>query len=380
MEKSKEFQGKTLDSAIQSACEYFDVPREKLEIEIINDAKAGIFGLVGAKKATILARKSVLASTTGSVFSSQQSERDAQAEYCCAPRGPSCGAHEQHREGLKTGDGGCSQETSSCMKKECKSSDGVGDVRKNRRAFVRGVSKRATFSVEKAPFRFSQEPVSSAKQKTSRDIAESARVAKPELEEKGMVEFQSSPFEGEMALPDENEAAFEGLPVVPLEQLDAEKLCTETQAAVQRIVSMIVQDAQYSVRIEDGRVNVSIESSEDSGLLIGREGQTLSSVQYLVSRIVSKAMGASISLQLDAGDYRERQDEKLREMARQLARRVHETGRPHSTRPLSSYHRRVVHMTLQDDAEIQTRSKGEGPLKRVILFRKSARPGAVENK
>ena len=91
-------------------------------------------------------------------------------------------------------------------------------------------------------------------------------------------------------------------------------------------------------------------------------------------------MGASIPLQLDAGEYRERQDEKLREMARQLARRVHETGRPHSTRPLSSYHRRVVHMTLQDDLEIQTRSKGEGPLKRVVLFRKSARPGVGENK
>ncbi len=375
MEKSREFQGKTLDSAIQAACEYFDVPREKLEIEIINDAKAGIFGLVGAKKATILARKTVLASAAATVLSAQSSGKPENA----GPRRDFGRDVLQQRSMIvKKEESARGQGAQSGLKKEGRSAETGESVRKNRRALVRGVSKRVAYSAEKSASRPSNVSLSSEKGKDERNGFERKPAELQERPEKERI--QPVFFEADLALQDESEPVFEGLPVIPLEQLDAEKLCAETQAAVVRIVSMIVPDAQCAVRIEDGRVNVSIESAGDSGLLIGREGQTLSSVQYLVSRIVSKAMGASIPLQLDAGEYRERQDEKLREMARQLARRVHETGRPHSTRPLSSYHRRVVHMTLQDDLEIQTRSKGEGPLKRVILFRKSARPGVGENK
>ena len=375
MEKSREFQGKTLDSAIQAACEYFDVPREKLEIEIINDAKAGIFGLVGAKKATILARKTVLAPAAVASLSAQPSGKP---ENAGPGRNSGRDILQQRSMIVKKEESARGRDAQSGMKKEDRSAETGESVRKNRRALVRGVSKRVAYSAEKRPSRPLNVSLSFEKGNDERDGFERKPVAPQERPGKERV--QPAFFEADLALQDESEPVFEGLPVIPLEQLDAEKLCAETQAAVVRIVSMIVPDAQCSVRVEDGRVNVSIESAGDSGLLIGREGQTLSSVQYLVSRIVSKAMGASIPLQLDAGEYRERQDEKLREMARQLARRVHETGRPHSTRPLSSYHRRVVHMTLQDDLEIQTRSKGEGPLKRVILFRKSVRPGVGENK
>ena len=378
MEKSNEFQGKTLDSAIEAACEYFDVPREKLEVEIINDAKAGIFGLVGAKKATILARKTTLASTAASVLSDRLD--DEARPGCSGPARDSARENRQRESSTpKRGDGPRVQESQSEPKKEGKRTEPGDGARQNRRALVRGVSKRAAYPVEKGPFRQTRAPLSS--EKGEQEAFEDSPVARTERPAKDRPNLHAVSFlDSELSLQDDGEPVFEGLPVIPLEQLDAEKLSAETLAAVRRIVSTIVRDARYAVRIEDGRVNVSIESNEDSGLLIGREGQTLSSVQYLVSRIVSKAMGASVPLQLDAGDYRERQDEKLREMARQLARRVHETGRPHSTRPLSSYHRRVVHMTLQDDAEIQTRSKGEGPLKRVILFRKSGKPGAVDYK
>lgn len=376
MEKSKEFQGKTLDSAIKSACEYFNVPREKLEIEIVNDAKAGIFGLVGAKKARILARKTMLA-TAASVLSGQVAG-DIQAKYTAPVRDV---VRESKRlESLTEEKGGSrAQEPQLAPKKEPRRAESgeITGAGQKRRPFVRGMSKQTAYSAAKGPFRQSRSLLSSENSKKT-DTSENGSPIGSEHLAKERIGLHES-FTG-LPLEDEGEAAFEGLSIVPLEQLDVEKLRVETQAAVQRIVAAIVQDARYVVRIEDGRVTVSVETNEDSGLLIGREGQTLSSIQYLVSRIVSKAMGAFIPLQVDAGDYRERQDEKLREMARQLARRVHETGRPHSTRPLSSYHRRVVHMALQDDTEIQTRSKGEGQLKRVILFRKSGKPGGCDCK
>ena len=81
-------------------------------------------------------------------------------------------------------------------------------------------------------------------------------------------------------------------------------------------------------------------------------------------------MNAAVRVQLDAWRYRQRQDEKLREMALALAEKVRQTGRSYSTRPLSSYHRRIVHLCLQDAEEVQTRSSGDGPMKRVVIMRR----------
>ena len=130
------------------------------------------------------------------------------------------------------------------------------------------------------------------------------------------------------------------------------------------------EEVTLEVTVADGRVRVAVDCEEDSGLLIGREGQTLASLQYLASRVVSRGMNAAVRVQLDAGRYRQRQDEKLREMALALAEKVRQTGRSYSTRPLSSYHRRIVHLCLQDAEEVQTRSSGDGPMKRVVIMRR----------
>ena len=75
-----------------------------------------------------------------------------------------------------------------------------------------------------------------------------------------------------------------------------------------------------------------------------------------------------VRVQINTGEYREKQDENLRKMALYLADKAKTQGRPQSTKPLSSYHRRVVHMALQEDKSVQTRSKGEGPFKKVVIL------------
>ncbi|MDE7065996.1 MAG: KH domain-containing protein, partial [Desulfovibrionaceae bacterium] len=167
-----------------------------------------------------------------------------------------------------------------------------------------------------------------------------------------------------------DEALSEGLVEIPFEEMDQERLSALSLEAVEHLVTPIVGRIPLKVELQEGRVNVVMDCGEDSGLLIGREGQTLASLQYLASRIVSRGMGAAVRVQLDAGEYRLRQDEKLREMALALAEKVRATGKSHSTRPLSSYHRRIIHMTLQDAPDVQTRSSGDGPLKRVVIQRK----------
>jgi spoIIIJ-associated protein len=134
------------------------------------------------------------------------------------------------------------------------------------------------------------------------------------------------------------------------------------------------------IRIDAGSdpVSVVIEDEQHSGLIIGRDGATLSALQYMANRIVAKRLPDKVRVQLDTGEYREKQDENLRNLAQHLAHKAKETGRPQSTKPLTSYHRRLVHLTLQQDEGVQTKSKGEGPLKRVLIFPKKSKRNESE--
>ena len=107
----------------------------------------------------------------------------------------------------------------------------------------------------------------------------------------------------------------------------SQRLEALTKEAVRQLVRPIVgEEVTLEVTVADGRVRVAVDCEEDSGLLIGREGQTLASLQYLASRVVSRGMNAAVRVQLDAGRYRQRQDEKLREMALALAEKQAEEG------------------------------------------------------
>jgi spoIIIJ-associated protein len=137
-----------------------------------------------------------------------------------------------------------------------------------------------------------------------------------------------------------------------------------------KLLFPIVGETKLDVTFDPDRIKVFIDDEENSGLIIGREGQTLSSLQYLTNRLVSRRMETSVRIQIDTGEYRERQDEKLRQIAQHLADKASRNGRTQSTKPLSSYHRRVVHLALQDSENVFTRSKGDGPMKRVLIVPK----------
>ena len=147
---------------------------------------------------------------------------------------------------------------------------------------------------------------------------------------------------------------------------------------VERLTSSIVERPFLDIAVEGDRVKVSIRSSEEANLLIGREGATLAAVEYLANRIIAKRWREPVHIQIDAGGYRLRQDEDLRELALQLAEKVRSQGKPQSTKPLSAYHRRVVHLALQEDRSVVTRSKGDGPMKRVLILPKREAPPQQE--
>lgn len=146
------------------------------------------------------------------------------------------------------------------------------------------------------------------------------------------------------------------------------------RAVAERICSAIVRNPRFAIEHQSDLLKVTVSSDDEDELLIGREGQTLSALEYVIGRIVARRWPSSVRIMLDAGNFREKQDEELRALVLELADKVAATEQNESTRPLPSYQRRIVHMTLQNAPGVQTKSKGDGPLKRVLITPRTPSP------
>ena len=354
MSESKEFLGKTLDAAIAKACTYYDVPREKLEIEIIEDAKTGIFGIVGARKARIRARLATLPDFMQNPAALQEK-----------PEKPEGRRRRNDRRKEKA-------ENAEAPKEE---------NRENRRESRQEAEKEAAPAASSLPVprpsavpALSPEPSAARESSEEKDARPEEGADAPRARQPRQPRQNKGNNRKEAAPKSEDADALEStLPRVPLAELDQEKLAETTKTIISKLVAPVLdiepEAVDLSLEIGEDRLQVSVKS-EDTGLLIGRDGQNLAAVQYLASRMVTRAMGAQVRLQVDAGDYHVRQDSRLQELALSLAEKVKATGKVQTTRPLSAYQRRVIHLALQDDPEVQTRSSGEGALKHVVILRR----------
>lgn len=126
----------------------------------------------------------------------------------------------------------------------------------------------------------------------------------------------------------------------------------------------VVVDINYN---EDEK-SMDIElMGEEMGVLIGKRGQTLDSLQYLVSLVVNKEMEEYIRVKVDTENYRQRRRETLENLAKNIAYKVKKTRRPVSLEPMNPYERRIIHATLQNDRYISTHSEGDEPFRRVVV-------------
>lgn len=311
MSDYKEFTGKTLDEAIDAACSHFSLERGKLEIEIVSGGSSGIFGLVGKKKAMVRARPRVAPGADG---------------------GPGRGRERAPR--------------------------------------AQQAPKPAAAPEAEAQKPAAEDASLPAKHEESRPaVRQEAAVpaARPEAAPPAVVR-RDEDAEADFDEDEGGEENFNRMPDDFERPLDDKELEAVIREIVTKLIEPIVGEQPLAVIQTKDRIKVVIEDEDSAGLLIGREGQTINSLQYLAGRILAKRWEEPVKIQLDAGQYRERQDDKLRQMALYLADKARTLGRPQSTKPLSSYHRRVVHLALQDDATVTTRSKGDGPMKRVLIM------------
>ena len=116
----------------------------------------------------------------------------------------------------------------------------------------------------------------------------------------------------------------------------------------------------------DNTLNINIEG-DDMGVLIGRRGQTLDSLQYLVSLVINKGTSEYVRVKVDTENYRARRKDTLENLARNMAFKVKRTRRSASLEPMNPYERRIIHSALQNDRYVTTHSEGEEPFRKVII-------------
>lgn len=127
---------------------------------------------------------------------------------------------------------------------------------------------------------------------------------------------------------------------------------------------VVVIDAKYDE--ENKNLNVDL-SGDEMGVLIGKRGQTLDSLQYLLSLVVNKESEEYIRVKVDTEDYRKRRKETLENLAKNIAYKVKRTKRPVSLEPMNPYERRIIHSALQNDKYVTTHSEGEEPFRKVVI-------------
>lgn len=140
--------------------------------------------------------------------------------------------------------------------------------------------------------------------------------------------------------------------------------------ALENILTLIpIEGVTVSAAQSDGTIALNIEG-DTSGLLIGRKGRTLDALQFIVNKIVNKALEKRTQVVVDSENYRERRRESLIQMALRMGEKAKNMGKPVVTNLLNPHDRRIVHMALRDDGSLDTKSRGDGILKKILVIPK----------
>jgi spoIIIJ-associated protein len=136
---------------------------------------------------------------------------------------------------------------------------------------------------------------------------------------------------------------------------------------LEEILALIPVEATIAASRGERRINLKIQGDR-SGLLIGRKGKTLDALQFLVNKIVSKALDKKVDVVIDSENYRRRREDSLTQLALKMGDKAKRIKKPLTTNPMNPHDRRLVHLALKEDDHLETRSRGEGLMKRVVII------------
>ena len=316
---SIEMTAKTTEDAISQGLEQLGVSIGDVRVEILEEGSKGLFGLFGSRPAKV--RLTVIEEETTDevkeIFSSVQ-----------APEKPAA------------------QQASKAPRAEKPAPKAEKPAPKADRPAKKPAPKAAPAQEEKAPEQPAEKP---------------ARARKPRAEKPA-----------ENAAPREEKAAAKPertpVPVTPAVQLDKDTREGKAQDFLQNVTRLMgLPDIQVHVHTdEEGYIRVDMQG-DPSGVLIGRRGETLDSLQYLTSLYVNKGQSDYTRVTLDTENYRAKREDTLVRLANRMANRAVKSGRRVSLEPMNPYERRILHSALQGNQAVETHSEGEEPNRHVVI-------------
>lgn len=216
-----------------------------------------------------------------------------------------------------------------------------------------------------------QEPEPVAPQETistdSQEITEKTTPAPPSIPQQ--------PFTEELPVEDKRSLSHVGLKERELPQQRLREaipplspdILLQIKSEVDKLLNLMGFPSEIEINEKNGKAQIKIygDHVED---LISKEGQALDSIQYLMRKIIGKKIPQRIMFSIDAGEFREKRKTELQELALKLAKEVKETEKTRTIPPLNPAERRVVHLILQEDKTIRSRSVGEGLFKKILIY------------
>ena len=343
----REFRAKTVHDAVTEALIELEITSDMIEYEVIEEGSAGLLGLF-SKDAVIRARRKADAEREEDLF-------DIKAE-------------------IRAG---------SLMKPEKskteKKSDKPAAFQKGAEGGKKGANAEAprkAASNETAADKTAKQAMKTAKQNAGLSSSEGA-VKQPKLSNKpadlnaarnaaeAKSENAGAKSENAGAKP-ENKIAKAPAALKDVDEAVLRQVLNEIFDKLE-----IKADIQIAVNKEERSVDITIDG-DNTGDLIGKRGQTLDAIQYLLSIIVNKEQDSYFRVKLDTNNYRERRQKTLENLAKNMAAKVKKTRKKVALEPMNPYERRVIHSYLQADKMVTTKSEGEEPNRRVVIYYKKS--------
>ena len=326
----REFTGKNVEEAIRTAMKEFSAELTDLDIEILSQGSRGILGVGGEEARILAAPKSAVAAA--------ETVRDTSAE----PPEPAAPVREPRREARQPEAGG----------PEAPPADGADEPSEQVAELARSEAQ----------------PRYEGGGRPRGGRGRSDRGGRGDRADRGDRPFRDRPPRP----PREDRPPREPAPFIPgkpLEELSEKERATleEAKRVLEELLRLMSVPGEVEVATggETARLNV---RGSDLGVLIGRRGEKLASLQHIVNLIVAKKEGEYHRIAVDVENYRGRREEQLRDVADRAAKRVLQTGKIIQLEPMPAIERRIVHMALVENPRVRTQSVGVEPNRRIVIL------------
>ena len=133
------------------------------------------------------------------------------------------------------------------------------------------------------------------------------------------------------------------------------------------LLKMDIEGGVKDIKESENKVYVELESRTSSGLLIGKKGKTLEAIQFMINLMINHSTGSEKKIILDIESYRDKREKTLKKMSKDIAFKVIKTGKPMVLEPMNPFERRLIHLTLQNDKRVTTKSEGQGIYRKIKI-------------